>query len=145
MRRLLLSSAAALILLAGSGAVATAGDATAGDANAGNAKAGNATPSSATPGSATPAHAPAGRWADRAFAQAMQLLHTGRRADAYGRMVALANAGHPDAARLAITMCRHGLRLYGSDWDCSPAELNEWAHVSSQPAPGQLAASPRRP
>ena len=132
-KRLLISSLATLVLMSGWSlapwVIATAGNATAGNATAGNATAGDT---------------PAGGWADPAFAEALQLLHAGRLADAYGRIVALANAGHADAARLATTMCRHGLRLYASDWDCSPAELDEWAHFASQPAPGPLGSSPRR-
>lgn len=83
--------------------------------------------------SASPGVAPVTSWADRAYEQSVKLLQDGRRAEAYGRIVALANAGHPDAARLAITMCRHGLQLYGSDWDCAVTELEDWARVSAGP------------
>ena len=87
----------------------------------------------AAPGAVTDAS-----WANRAYAQAVQLLHDGRPAEAYGRIMGLANAGHPDSARLALTMCRHGLRLYGRDWDCAPFEMEAWARHAGLPPPGPL-------
>jgi hypothetical protein len=76
----------------------------------------------------------------------LQLLHSGRPAAAYGRIMALANAGHPDSARMAITMCRHGLQLYGRDWDCAPFEMEDWARFAGipQPRPERLQAPQRR-
>jgi len=93
---------------------------------------------------ASPGAAADASWADRAHAQAVQLLHGGRPAEAYGRFVELANAGHPDSARMALTMCLHGLRLYGRDWDCASHEMEEWARFASQPKAGPLPAPKRR-
>ncbi|HYF20540.1 MAG TPA: hypothetical protein VEA40_21925 [Ramlibacter sp.] len=64
---------------------------------------------------------------DRAFQEATRQYQAGRKADAYGRFIALANAGDPDAAHIALFMHRYGPQLYGTYWDANPDDVVQWA------------------
>ena len=70
------------------------------------------------------------RLASRLHGDAVQLFRAGRVPEAYGRFVQLAEAGHPASARYALWMCQHGLALFGSDWDCAPHEIEDWARTA---------------
>jgi hypothetical protein len=76
-----------------------------------------------------------GSYASRAHVQAVQSFREGRFPEAYGRFVALANAGHPASARHALWMCEFGLELFGRDWDCAPEEVQAWARTAGVVAP----------
>lgn len=72
---------------------------------------------------------------NKLHANAVESFRTGRFPEAYGRFIALAEAGHPASARYALLMCQHGLELFGKDWDCSPQEVEDWARLAGMPAP----------
>lgn len=46
--------------------------------------------------------------------------------DAYARLVRLADEGHPEAARIALVMARHGPRVYGADLAATLAQRRQW-------------------
>ena len=83
---------------------------------------------------ATPMAAPPND-AVRMHARAVELFRQGRFPEAYGRFIELANAGHPASARHALWMCEQGPTLFGSDWDCAPHELEEWARTAGVALP----------
>ena len=64
------------------------------------------------------------------FDAAAASLRAGRAAEAYGRFVALADAGDVDAARLALMMYRFGPTVFGSRWDASTEQLAAWTRWS---------------
>lgn len=76
---------------------------------------------------------PLSAWAvdDRGFAEAVTLFQGGHHAAAYARMMALANHGDPDAARIALFMHRYGAILYGTHWDASTDELADWKMLAA--------------
>jgi hypothetical protein len=84
------------------------------------------TPSEATPG---------GTYADRAHTRAVESFRVGRFPEAYGRFVALAEAGHAPSARYALWMCEQGPTLFGKDWDCSPQQVADWAKAAGVSPP----------
>lgn len=76
------------------------------------------------------AQAQAGATAVRLHAAAVEQFRLGRFPAAYGRFVALANAGHPPSAALALWMCAQGPTLFGSQWDCTPDEVVDWTALA---------------
>ncbi len=46
---------------------------------------------------------------------------------AFDAFAALAEQGHPEAARLALQMWRHGPRLYRIDFAATPVQLKRWS------------------
>lgn len=60
------------------------------------------------------------------YAQAQQDFRSGRRAAAFGRFAALADAGHVPSAQIALVMQRHGAELFGAAWDATPAQQRRW-------------------
>lgn len=76
---------------------------------------------------------------ERAFAEAVAQYRSGRFSAAYGQLTALANEGDVDAARIALFMHRYGATLYGSHWDASPEDLDDWRQLAAsgrgRPAP----------
>jgi len=73
--------------------------------------------------------------AERLHAGALRSLREGRLPEAYGRLAALADAGHAPAARLAMLMCTEGPERFGRDWDCSGEQLQDWAALVGVRAP----------
>lgn len=71
----------------------------------------------------------------RMHARAVELFRQGRFPEAYGRFIELANAGHPSSARHALWMCEQGPTLFGSDWDCAPHEVEDWARTAGVALP----------
>lgn len=69
---------------------------------------------------------------DVAFSDAMEQYQQGRWSAAYGRFVALADQGHAEAARIALLMLRHGVKMYGNDWSASQPQINEWMKLALQ-------------
>jgi 2,4-dienoyl-CoA reductase-like NADH-dependent reductase (Old Yellow Enzyme family) len=83
-------------------------------------------------GAQTPdADAPSRR--DQAFAQAMALYDRSHWASAWRSFAELADAGHRDAAWLALQMWRHGPRLYGMAFDASPQRRARWQALLEAP------------
>ena len=68
-------------------------------------------------------------------AKAVASFQQGRFPDAYGRFVALANAGHAPAAELALFMSQNDTALFGRDWDVTQGQLTAWSALVGRPAP----------
>lgn len=83
--------------------------------------------------------------ADQLHARAEHAFQQGRFPEAYGRFVALADAGHAPAARRALWMCEHGLAHFGRDWDCAPHQVADWAAKAGVAAPQPPAPDTRLP
>lgn len=77
--------------------------------------------------------------AQQLHAQAVLSFQHGRYAEAYGRFMALADAGHAPAAEVALFMYANGRTLFGSQWDVSPDQLAEWARLVGRPVPQMVA------
>ena len=71
----------------------------------------------------------------------MASFRAARFPEAYGRFIALADAGHAPAAEQALWMYRHGPSLFGKDWDSSQDQLTAWAKLAGQPAPTMVAVT----
>ncbi len=72
---------------------------------------------------------------DKLHANAVSSFQQGRFPEAYGRFVALADAGHAPAAELALFMSQNATTLFGKDWDVSQEQLTAWAALTGRPAP----------
>lgn len=79
--------------------------------------------------------------AERLHANAVSSFQQARFPEAYGRFIALADAGHAPSAELALWMYQHGPQVFGRDWDSSQEQLTAWATLAGQPAPTLVAAS----
>jgi len=64
------------------------------------------------------------------WAQAREAFRFGRHAAAYGRFVALADAGHAPSAEIALLMWRYGRELFGTPWSASPAQVRHWTALA---------------
>ena len=83
--------------------------------------------------------------AEHLHARAASSFQHGRYAEAYGRFMALADAGHAPSAEVALFMYRNGSTLFGSQWDVSPDQLAAWAQLLGHPVPMMVAAPDRQP
>ena len=83
--------------------------------------------------------------AQRLHANALASFQKARFPEAYGRLIALADAGHAPAAELALWMYLNGPTVFGRDWDSTPEQLTAWAQLARQPAPTMLARSYPQP
>ena len=72
---------------------------------------------------------------ERLHANALASFRQARFSEAYGRLMALADAGHPRSAEVALWMYLNGPTLFGKDWDSSQEQLTAWAQLAGQPAP----------
>lgn len=61
------------------------------------------------------------------FQYAVQEYKAGRYSAAFGRFMALANQGDPDAAHVALFMNKYGPTLYGAWWDADPTDVAQWS------------------
>jgi len=73
--------------------------------------------------------------AEQLHARAEASFQQGRFPDAYGRFIALADAGHAPAAEVAMFMYLHGTTLFRNDWDITQEQLTAWAALTGRPAP----------
>ena len=64
--------------------------------------------------------------------QVHSLFLAHRYAEAYGRFAALADAGDPAAASMALAMVVHGPALFGSDWSATSGQLQRWNALAQQ-------------
>jgi hypothetical protein len=88
---------------------------------------------------ASAATAASGSGPDQAlFAEALRLHRSGRWSAAYGRFLQLADAGHVDAARIALQMLRHGGELYGTEWTAAASQVAAWERTVGEPRPYQV-------
>ena len=90
---------------------------------------------------AAPAY-PAGVAPRTSFAEASALFRSGRYPAAYGHFVRLANEGDRAAARVALVMHRHGVALFGSAWDATTEELEQWALLAGAADRADIDATP---
>lgn len=67
---------------------------------------------------------------ERAHMRALESFRRARFPEAYGRFVELANVGHAPSARVALWMCEQGPAVFGSDWDCTLEEVDDWKALS---------------
>lgn len=72
---------------------------------------------------------------DQLHANAVASFQKARFSEAYGRFIALADAGHAPAAELALFMAQNGIALFGKDWDVTQEQLTDWAALTGRPAP----------
>jgi hypothetical protein len=77
--------------------------------------------------------------AERLHANALASFRQARFPEAYGRFIALADAGHAPAAELALWMYLHGPTVFGKEWDSSQEQLTAWAKLAGQAAPTMVA------
>ena len=75
------------------------------------------------------------RLSEQLHANAVGSFRQGRFSEAFGRFIALADAGHAPAAEMALWMYLHGPTVFGKDWDSSQEQLTAWAQLSRQPVP----------
>jgi len=78
---------------------------------------------------------------ERLHANALASFRQARFSEAYGRLMALADAGHPRSAEVALWMYLNGPTLFGKDWDSSQEQLTAWAQLAGQPAPTMVGVS----
>jgi len=73
--------------------------------------------------------------ADQLQASAVDSFRQARFSEAYGRFIALADAGHAPAADMALWMYLNGPTLFDKDWDSSQDQLKAWAQLARKPVP----------
>ncbi len=61
-----------------------------------------------------------------AFDEAMRLIEHGRWQPAFTRLAALADAGHPQAARIAMIFVRRGASLFGGRFTATARQREGW-------------------
>ena len=66
---------------------------------------------------------------------AMRLRTQDRYAAAYGRLMALADEGHVESARMALVMLRFGSTVYRSQWSASTVQVEHWLALANRPTP----------
>ena len=76
--------------------------------------------------------------AERLHANAVASFRQARFSEAYGRLIALADAGHAASAELALWMFLNGPTLFGTHWDSTQEQLSAWAQLARQPAPSMV-------
>lgn len=64
------------------------------------------------------------------FEEAHQAYERNHWADAYTSFVALADSGHPKAARIAWHMWRHGQGLYNTTFPASVDQVQRWSRLA---------------
>lgn len=84
---------------------------------------------------------PASGGVERLHEDALLSFRQARFPEAYGRLIALADAGHAPSAALALWMYQHGASVFARDWDCTQDQLSAWARLASQPEPTMVARS----
>ena len=72
---------------------------------------------------------------DKLHANAVSSFQQGRFPEAYGRFIALADAGHPPAADMALFMAQNSTAVFGKDWDVTQEQLTAWAALTGRTAP----------
>lgn len=87
-------------------------------------------------------HAPR-RHPDKALDAAAAQYRAANWGEAFDRMAALADAGHPGAARIALFMHTYGPQMYGRYWRVDPQRAQRWerAAATAQPAGGESGPS----
>ena len=74
----------------------------------------------------------------REFNEAVQQFKAGRRSEAFGRFIALANRGDVDSARIALHLHTYGTVLYGTQWEAGRDDVDYWnTLVRNSPTAGR--------
>lgn len=63
----------------------------------------------------------------RAHTEALARFRAQRHAEAYGRLMRLADAGHAPSAHIALVMLRQGPALFGTEWSASADQQRRWS------------------
>ncbi|MDB5857825.1 MAG: hypothetical protein JWQ76_1514 [Ramlibacter sp.] len=75
---------------------------------------------------------------EREFNEAVQQFKNGRRSEAFGRFIALANRGDVDAARIALHLHTYGSLLYSTQWEAGREDIEYWTMlVRNSPTAGR--------
>lgn len=77
-------------------------------------------------------------------AEALAAYQIGHWAAAYQAFVALADAGHRPAARVALLMAARGPALYGQSFEASAPQRQRWAALQVPPVEADFFESPQR-
>ena len=67
-----------------------------------------------------------------AFDRAIEHFAHGHWSEAFEELIPLADAGHREAARIAMLMTTRGPRLFGQTFPASPAQRQRWHVVASR-------------
>jgi len=82
---------------------------------------------------------------DKLYANAVFSFQQGRFPEAYGRFIALADAGHAPSADAALFMAQNSAAVFSKDWDVTQEQLTAWAALTGRTAPVLQARSyPRK-
>jgi len=73
------------------------------------------------------------------FEQAMVGYERQHFVAAFEALARLADAGHPEAARIALLMRAHGPRLFGQRFEVDPARRTAWLEAAATTASPKLA------
>lgn len=79
--------------------------------------------------------------AERLHANALASFRQARFPEAFGRFIALAEAGHAPSAEVALWMYLHGPSVFGREWDSTPEQLTAWAKLAGQSVHTMVAPS----
>ena len=66
--------------------------------------------------------------------EALSAFREGRFPAAYGRFMALADAGHAPSAEISLVMWQHGSELFGHEWGATPKQVQRWQALVVQRA-----------
>ena len=72
--------------------------------------------------------------ADQDFERALQAYRTGNMSGAYGRFLALARKGDPDAARIALFMGQYGGMLHNTLWELTEHDAAQLRRTALRPS-----------
>jgi len=78
---------------------------------------------------------------DKLYGTAVSSFQQGRFPEAYGRFMALADAGHAPSAEVALFMAQNSTAVFSKDWDVTQEQLTAWAALTGRPAPVLQASS----
>ena len=67
----------------------------------------------------------------RRFDEAMRLMEEGRWNASFKRFSALADDGHPPAARIALVFVKRGTSLFGGVFQASQEQRDNWEHAAA--------------
>jgi hypothetical protein len=73
--------------------------------------------------------------AESAFSRAMDQFESMRFAAAFEALAPLADAGHAEAARIALLMRAHGPRLFGQRFEVDAPRRERWLDAASRVVP----------
>ena len=60
------------------------------------------------------------------YQRAVDALKLARYAEAYGRVIEAADAGHLPSARLALLIVQNGLSLFNTEFSATPGQVGRW-------------------